>query len=256
MVGSCIKFWFYRTQFNPQGRLMVQRLRLPAGLVQGKVLDVGAGESPYRHLFRNASGYIRTNTMRHYEEWQLARMETLTDFWIEDGSKLPFDDAEFDCVCAFQVLSVVEDGRAFFREAARVMKPGSALLISTDFLYPSWSSEDYSHFTAPGLRKLASEAGFEGISVESFGSVGLTTYMLWQNYLRSYAELIGECSGFCFLRRLAFLPIAMILSPLLSIVGWMLYILERSQAKRNKYAFNLLLKASLSRNVPGSDPGS
>lgn len=48
-----------------------------------------------------------------------------------DGMALPFDEASFDVVIAFQVLEHVRDPEAFLREAGRVGKPGAYVLIVT-----------------------------------------------------------------------------------------------------------------------------
>jgi len=48
-----------------------------------------------------------------------------------DGMTLPFDDASFDLVIAFQVLEHVPDPEAFLRETKRVTRPGDRVLIVT-----------------------------------------------------------------------------------------------------------------------------
>jgi len=48
-----------------------------------------------------------------------------------DGVALPFDDASFDVVIAFQVLEHVPDPEAFLREMQRVTRPGRCVLIVT-----------------------------------------------------------------------------------------------------------------------------
>jgi SAM-dependent methyltransferase len=48
-----------------------------------------------------------------------------------DGVALPFEDASFDIVIAFQVLEHVPDPEAFLREARRVTRPSDCVLIVT-----------------------------------------------------------------------------------------------------------------------------
>lgn len=45
--------------------------------------------------------------------------------------RLPFDDGSFDYVIAVEVLEHLPDHVAFFRECARVLRPGGRLLLST-----------------------------------------------------------------------------------------------------------------------------
>lgn len=52
-------------------------------------------------------------------------------FMHYDGVTLPFDDASFDLVIAFQVLEHVRDPEAFLRESRRVARPGARVLIIT-----------------------------------------------------------------------------------------------------------------------------
>jgi SAM-dependent methyltransferase len=48
-----------------------------------------------------------------------------------DGTSLPFEDASFDLVIAFQVLEHVPDPDSFLREARRVAKAGAYVLVVT-----------------------------------------------------------------------------------------------------------------------------
>ncbi len=100
------------------------------------MLDVGAGTKPYERCFTHADQYMGTNTRCTYSSEEQKKLEAVTDVWIEDGGALPFADASFDSVLSFQVLSVVQDPAQFFREMARVLKPGGVMLLTTDFLYP------------------------------------------------------------------------------------------------------------------------
>jgi SAM-dependent methyltransferase len=52
-------------------------------------------------------------------------------FLLYDGATLPFDDASFDLVIAFQVIEHVLDPDAFLREARRVLRPRGLALIVT-----------------------------------------------------------------------------------------------------------------------------
>jgi len=243
MLGQALSKYFNWVQFNPQKPFMRSRLKPIVHVIQGRVLDIGAGDAPYKFLFRSATEYITTNTKSHYSEAQADSLVPITDHWIDDGSHLPFPDAEFDCVCAFQVLSVIADPQAFFNEIYRVLKPGGILVISTDFLYPSWSKDDVMHQTSTGLERLAQESGFKIESIQSFGGVGMTIYMLVQNYFRSYPRKLKEGAWGKRLFSMLALPTGMAFSALLSLLGLITYILERNSETSYKYTFNLILHA-------------
>jgi SAM-dependent methyltransferase len=51
------------------------------------------------------------------------------DYRVADAASLPFDDATFDCVVAYNSLMDVEDMPSAIREAARVLQPGGRLCI-------------------------------------------------------------------------------------------------------------------------------
>jgi len=52
-------------EFAIHKKMMVEKLSRFESNFKGKVLDVGAGDKPYRYLFTSVSTYISTNTRRH-----------------------------------------------------------------------------------------------------------------------------------------------------------------------------------------------
>ena len=95
------------------------------------VLDVGCGiGGPARYL---ASTYgCRVTGVDLTEEFvavakmltERCRLDHFVDFHQANGLDLPFDDANFDMVWCQNVTMNIEDKAAFYREIARVLKPG------------------------------------------------------------------------------------------------------------------------------------
>lgn len=61
---------------------------------------------------------------------------------VGELSALPFEDARFDLIAAFDVIEHVEDDRRVFGELARVLKPGGVLLCSVPLHAAHWTSFD------------------------------------------------------------------------------------------------------------------
>ena len=230
-------------QFDIHKAMMNSKLsRLSSG-IKGRWLDIGAGDQPYKKYFSGCGEYLTTNTKRHYKQVDFEAIEKQTTFWIEDGKNLPLPDNSLDGVACFQVLSVMDKPGEFFREIKRVLKPGGKLLLTTDFIYPVWSTEDRYRHTAFNLQQLCAENFFKLTSVESFGGFASTVYALFMRYMRSFPELWKRKKPFAKVM-LAFLYLLFVLMlPIISLKGLFIYWIEKNIADNTDFTFNLLLVA-------------
>ena len=116
------------------------------------ILDFGAGSSPYRSLFPNAS-YRRA------------------DFPIEDGNQLDFvlnesllvtaPDNSFDIILSTQVLEHVERPESYLKECLRLLRPNGKLILSTHGIFADHPCPvDYHRWTGDGLALICRHAGF------------------------------------------------------------------------------------------------
>lgn len=93
-------------------------------------------------------------------------------FLVADAGHLPFAPETFDIVVAVTILCFVDDAGPFFREMARVLRPGGRLVIGELGKWSSWAVQRRirgwlgsplwrraTFRTANGLRALSSEAG-------------------------------------------------------------------------------------------------
>lgn len=141
--------------------------RLPAG---ARVLDVGAGDAPYRELFAHVE-YVTTDWAESVHDD--ARGSDL----IASADRLPVDDASFDVVVLTQVLEHVPEPGAVMGELHRVLRPGGTLLLTAPLAWELHEApHDFYRYTRFGLEHLAQAAGFERIEIvernDSFTTLG------------------------------------------------------------------------------------
>ena len=98
--------------------LMREKLGRYAGLAHGLLLDVGAGDKPYRAFF-GVNKYLGANARRPYLPNIPDGVKTNTDVWIDESLPLPFASGSFDSLACFQVLSVIDKPGQFFLELAQ-----------------------------------------------------------------------------------------------------------------------------------------
>jgi SAM-dependent methyltransferase len=232
------------TQFNAHKALMRNKLGKLSPDIRGRWLDIGAGDQPYRKFFNNTDEYLTTNTKRHYKHEDLKRVDKYTTYWIEDGKSLPLADNSLDGVACFQVLAVIDKPEDFFTEISRVLKPGGLLILTTDFLYPAWSMEDRYRHTAYSLSQLSEQAGFRVQAIESFGGFGLTCYKLYNRWMRTFPEIWKK--KLTFARAMAPIPYMLLLAllPFSSLLGMIIFLIEKSNTTTVDFTFNLMLVAT------------
>jgi SAM-dependent methyltransferase len=120
-----------------------------------RILDAGAGDSPYREFFTHA----------HYEAADVCvRPEhayAAVDYVCE-LSAIPVDDERYDVVLCTQVLEHVADPPAVLRELRRVLKPAGTLWVSAPLYFPEHEVPyDYYRYTQFAWHHLLAQADFE-----------------------------------------------------------------------------------------------
>lgn len=122
----------------------------------GKLLDVGCGNSPFRHLLDPATTQYQGVDVAAAEDFGYRNPDTV----YYDGHVLPFSDASFDAVLCTEVLEHIPDPAETLREIHRVLKPGGKLLLtipwSARFHYQPF---DYHRYTPSMLQQLFAAYG-------------------------------------------------------------------------------------------------
>jgi ubiquinone biosynthesis O-methyltransferase len=110
------------------------RYNFAARLTRGKrVLDAGCGAGyGSAELARMAERVTGIDIAAEAIEYARAHYE-MPNLRFEQASctQLPFEDAAFDLVVAFEVIEHLEDWRGFLAEARRVLAPAGQLMVST-----------------------------------------------------------------------------------------------------------------------------
>jgi ubiquinone/menaquinone biosynthesis C-methylase UbiE len=121
---------------------------------EGKVLDVGCGDSPYRFLLNKAQTNYYGIDIADAAKFDYDNTE-ITAF---NGEDIPFEDEMFDAVICTEVLEHVEKYQKLTDELYRVMKKGARGIItipwSARYHYIPW---DYFRYTPSSLKTIFSQ---------------------------------------------------------------------------------------------------
>ena len=103
--------------------------RFAGGLAPGtRVLDVGAGDGPYRELFHRCT-YVTVDWANSPHE------DAHAVDHVASADALPHADASFDAALTTQVLEHVPDPLAVLRELHRVIGPADCVLVTVPFVW-------------------------------------------------------------------------------------------------------------------------
>lgn len=156
-------------------RHLMEFARRAAESVQdgARVLDAGAGDSPYRHLFAHAN----------YEAADICKRDAHTYAHVQyvcDLANIPVENSRYDLALCTQVLEHVAEPQSVLIELCRVLKPGGYLWISAPLCFEEHEvPHDYYRYTQFGWRHLMQSAGLEIIEINWVqGYLGTLAYQL------------------------------------------------------------------------------
>ncbi len=140
-----------------------------------KILDFGAGSSPYDFLFSGAK-YLKADITP----------DTSPDLLITDGGQVEESDESFEVVLSTQVLEHVYDPQSYLREVYRLLKPEGKFLLALPCLYEDHKCpNDYQRWMRQGLERDLKNTGFKNIRIYKVttGARGLAFF--WDRYIDS-----------------------------------------------------------------------
>jgi len=221
--GECFHFAPLYGGESAQTAMAAQRDRLirEAGISSTSVvLDVGCGVGgPTRYIARTTGARVTGVTISP-EQVRIAdgltrkqRLDGRCDVQLGDAMHMSFGDEAFDVVTMIESACHMPDKGAFFRECARVLKPGG-VLAGWDWIRldaPEQESplvEDIcKYFALPSLCTLAQirshleQAGLEVVRIEDLGRSGRTDRRWWEPLERQLSGPIARLTA-CLSRRL------------------------------------------------------
>jgi SAM-dependent methyltransferase len=145
---------------------------LPAG---ARVLDIGAGDGPYRELFGHCD-YVTV-------DWANSPHEDAaeTDV-VASADSLPLEDGTFDAALSTQVLEHVRAPIDVLREAYRVLRVGGPLLVTMPFVWEEHEQPfDFQRFSSSGVWNALETAGFTDIILRPRNDYFTTLAQLMRN---------------------------------------------------------------------------
>jgi ubiquinone/menaquinone biosynthesis C-methylase UbiE len=135
---------------------------------KGNILDIGAGESPWREWMPNGSVYFGIDIISSYEFGIKLQRKDITLF---DGLTIPFPDGSFDGAICIEVLEHAINPEKLMYEAARVLKKSSPLLLTVPFSARRHHIPyDFHRFTKERLYQIIENSGFENITIYERGN--------------------------------------------------------------------------------------
>ncbi len=181
--------------FNSSRYRLLQENEAFAALVpEGSlVLDAGAGDAPYRHLFQHA----------RYESADFEKVDKpyAPSTYVCDLKSIPVEDCRFDFILFNQVLEHVPEPALVLSELNRVLNVGGKLLYTGPLFYEEHEQPyDFYRYTQYGLRHLFGTTGFvidrlswlEGY----FGTVGYQLHSMAQYIPWSPRHLRNGLAGY------------------------------------------------------------
>jgi SAM-dependent methyltransferase len=174
-LSAALLHFLDESPLEREGVLIAVR-RFAESLSQGSsVVDLGAGDGPYRELF----GHVAYSTV----DWGNSPHEdAIAVDVVSSIDQLPFEDASFDAAMLTQVIEHVPAPELVLREAFRVVRPGGALLVTVPFIWEEHERPfDFYRYSSAGVQHVIESAGFTDVVVRPRSDCFSTLAQLMRN---------------------------------------------------------------------------
>lgn len=161
-------FLFYiRCLFDLQLKTITDFLRPKLANISNTVLDIGAGNSPWKSFLSEGVQYVGLDT----EEANKFNMRKNKEIIYYSGGIFPFSENKFSHALCIEVLEHIFDTEVFLSEIFRCLEPNGKIILTVP-----WSARrhhlpyDYFRFTPEALEQLFINKGFTDIEIEARGN--------------------------------------------------------------------------------------
>lgn len=149
----------FRCIFDLQFKTIVRYLKPAMDQLRGRVLNVGAGEAPWRDWLPRECRYQGIDVAWAHE-FGMTTEEGNSDILSFDGLHLPFPAVTFDAAFCVEVQEHVPTPETLLAGTARVLRSGAPLLLTVPWCARyHHRPHDYHPFSRERLAMMPSTAG-------------------------------------------------------------------------------------------------
>lgn len=169
--------------------VIARYLRQVEPYAQGRLLDVGCGSKPYRPIFVHATEYVGVDRPSEVDQCRGDAVERQRQIdLVGSADHLPVGDASFDTILCTQVIDHLPAPADFFKEAARVLRPGGHLILTAPLINPVHEAPfDFYRYTEFGLRQLCASCALSVVELQPMGGGWLAIGYLLRHLLLARA---------------------------------------------------------------------
>jgi SAM-dependent methyltransferase len=196
--------FFIRCLIDLQLKTIVDFLRPELAKVSNTVLDIGAGNSPWKVYLPKEVTYVGLD-IENAKDFNMAQSNDVVYY---SGGIFPFLNNQFSNALCVEVLEHVPDTATFLSEIYRCLKPSGKIILTVP-----WSARrhhiphDYFRFTPEALESLLIKNGFVDIEIEERGN----------DFAVVFNKVLCLIQGMFFFRKKKFLivtiPVGLLLVP-------------------------------------------
>lgn len=201
--------FFIRCLFDLQLKTITDFLRPELASVTNTILDIGAGNSPWKAFLPDEVKYVGLD-IENAREFNMRQSDEIVYY---SGDIFPFPDNKFGYALCVEVLEHVSDTENFLNEVYRCLEPNGKIILTVP-----WSARrhhlpnDYFRFTPEALEYLFKSKGFVDVEISERGN----------DYAVAFNKILCLIQGLFFPKTKNLLPITMPIG-LILLPSWLIF---------------------------------